>query len=169
MQTTYDDEELAVRERLEALATRWRQIEIADRDATRELKDALGHLGTSLGYTAHCSGGDFSHHGEWLFDVTWVKLDEERYITSVPLVAESEWSPGEVEDDFEKLLLARSDHRLFVFWAPDEVRAKTRLAELEEFVRRFRPSCVGDRYLFACWTDTEEAFLFRQLTVEGVG
>ena len=48
---------------------------------------------------------------EWLYDVTWLEYEHEgeRLLIEAPLVAECEWGKeGDIKDDFEKLLLART-------------------------------------------------------------
>ena len=55
---------------------------------------------------------------EWLYDVTWLKYEHEgeRLLIEAPSVAECEWgNKGDIDDDFEKLLLARAGIRLMIF------------------------------------------------------
>ena len=52
----------------------------------------------------------------WLYDLVWLKYDENKSLIDAPLVMESEWDgKNDVKDDFQKLLLARSKYRVMIF------------------------------------------------------
>ena len=85
---------------------------------TTDIKTELCEVGKELGYRVAASGVDNAKDKEWLFDVVWMTLDWEpfRQLKCIHLVVESELgNDGDVADDFEKLLVARSDVRLMVF------------------------------------------------------
>ena len=53
---------------------------------------------------------------EWLYDITWLNYDNDNKLKSVELVGECEWgNPGDIEDDFQKLLVARAQVRLMIY------------------------------------------------------
>ena len=69
----------------------------------------------------------------------------------MPLALESEWGDQEAVDrDFQKLVLARADHRVMIFEAPgaDIDRHFERFAEQ---IRTCRYTQSGDRYLFLAY------------------
>jgi hypothetical protein len=152
-----DPVEAEINNQLALLADNANQFADSDAAWTRAIKNSLGRLGVSLGYTVYAAECDFEENGEWLFDMVWLEQDE--WVRSVPLVMESEWTPKEVWDDFEKLLVARADHRVMVLWARTETQARTRIEELIKGVAAYRRTEPGDRYLFACWVDELDHFL----------
>jgi hypothetical protein len=135
-------------------------IPITDAAWTRAVKNDLARAETSLGYEVYASSCDEATDSEWLFDVTWIKYDENRYMKSVPLVLESEWAHRAVLDDFCKLIVARADHRVLIFWENDQNAADKRIDELVQEVTNSGLTQSGDRYLFACWLEAEDRFLF---------
>ena len=77
----------------------------------------------------------------------------------MPLVAECEWGPdGPCDNDFQKLLQARADHRLWLFQVPSTEAADEMFVGCRSNVKRFRATLMGDRYLFAAlvWAETPE-------------
>ncbi len=111
------------------------------REWTRRVINALIQLGTGRGYTPYPNPQ--LCEGEWLYDVIWVRMNEQNRVISVPLVAEIEWgNPGDVWDDFQKLLVARAGVRVMIFNGYTGL-----LAELQEHVRQYANG--GDRYLLA--------------------
>ncbi len=109
---------------------------------------------------------DAADGGEWLFDVTCLLYDEKGFIRRVPLVAESEWGlRTAVEDDFEKLLLARADVRVMVvdrnYWDSTE----DVVAELRPYVAAYEDGTPSDTYLLAAWT--RDGFEYRVIDGDG--
>lgn len=87
-----------------------------DPNWTEEMKNSLGELGTNNGFSICASTLGKEYECEWLFDLVWYKENEEKFLTDVPLVVESEWKT-ELKDlkfDFEKLLLAKSIVKLMI-------------------------------------------------------
>ena len=79
---------------------------------TRQILTGLCRVGQRLGYSAYAAKVTDEHRDgpEWLYDTTWLELDDAGRMKSIPLVAECEWgSQGEAEDDLQKLLVARAD------------------------------------------------------------
>ncbi len=96
---------------------------------TTAVKTKLCKIGRDrFGCKVCASGVDKADFGEWLYDVTWLeyeKNDRGKLVNLVdaPLVAECEWgNKGDIEDDFEKLLLARAGVRLMIFDGNYEAR-----------------------------------------------
>ena len=129
---------------LNALAQQTAAEEWGRREWTRQVKIALIQLGIERHYTPYPNPQRCE--GEWLYDVIWVRMNEQDRVMSTPLVAEIEWGdPGEVWDDFQKLLVARSGVRVMIFDDYADL-----LAELQAHVHQYKHG--GDRYLLARYT-----------------
>ena len=92
--------------------------------------------------------------GEWLYDVTGLLYDipVENCFSRTVLVAECEWGNKlNIENDFQKLLLARADVRVMVFdgtWKP----GYKKLFEIfETNIENNQQAEPGDLWLFAAW------------------
>lgn len=94
-------------------------------------------------------------HG-WLYDVTWLSYqpDGEKYLLDAELVAECEWNSGldYIDEDFQKLLLARATVRLMIFDGGDAAGANRIAKHLAQQVAAFRRSSKNDAWLLAAWT-----------------
>ena len=97
--------------------------------------------------------------GEWLFDMTWIEQSE-GYLLSLPLVLESEWSPEGSSEDFQKILVARADHRVMVLTCNPSRPPQDAIDVLIQEVDQCKLSQYGDRYLFACWEEPAKEFSF---------
>ena len=91
---------------------------------TRKVKTELCRIGQSLGCSVYASGvgKPYQSGGEWRYDVTWLEYEckgdpwRRSVLSNAHLAAECEWGgPGEICDDFEKLLLARARVRVMIF------------------------------------------------------
>ena len=102
-----------------------RQVEQPQPDTNAKWNRAVLSKLWEIGHQFSCGvgarGGRFgADWGEWVYDVTWIRCNEERHhdhLVDVPLVAEVEWSGrfSNVKDDFHKLLLARAGVRLMIY------------------------------------------------------
>jgi hypothetical protein len=112
---------------------------------TKSLLLAIGQLGKQHHcYVCGCREVE-PEQGRWLFDLAWLGEHD------MPLALESEWGDQEAVDrDFQKLVLARADHRVMIFEAPgaDIDRHFERFAEQ---IRTCRYTQSGDRYLFLAY------------------
>ena len=117
-------------------------------------------------------------HGEWLYDVIWLKYHEgldDHPISCVPLVAECEWGTyAHIKEDFQKLLLARASVRLMVYRDPMLHRdhgwqgAEWTAERLGSHISRFNRSSAEDAWLLAAWRRTEDdlKFAFTYFTIK---
>ena len=152
---------------------------------TREILTTLCNLGKCLNYEAWAAGtsrnpvpNEYRERGEFLYDVSWRKLDNCGRIISFPMVAESEWGPlREIEYDFQKLLLARAKVRVMVYdgGVASERNRKNKpiLKWLHELVGAFNGT-QGDTYLLIPYLHVKEEerefkFKFHQITYKGPG
>ena len=111
----------------------------------------------------------FRDRGEWLYDVTWLKYNNDRLI-DVPLVAECEWGNfNKIKDDFQKLLLARAGVRLMVYNGCQSSYGSRAIAEeLAQNVMGFNYRQEGDAWLLAAWerAENQHKFIFRYFTID---
>ena len=136
---------------------------------TTEVKATLCRLGKDESYTTWATGvpDDCQDGAEFLYDVCWLKTDNRDRTINCALVAECEWGDrGEVEYDFQKLLLARSGVRVLVY---DTKQASG--DQLREHVEVFA-GAAGDTYLLIGWVEEGAGgfrFRFELITDEGPG
>jgi hypothetical protein len=71
----------------------------------------------------------------------------------MPLALESEWGEGycAILEDFQKLLVSRADHRIFICKQPTHEDWIDCVVLLIEQIHRHRGTQKRDRYLFGCW------------------
>jgi len=117
----------------------------------------LCRLGKDNRYWVYASSCDDSDSGEWLYDLTWLNYSGKR-LTDVELVLESEWTPSGVDEDFQKLMLARSELRVMIFQKKNRESALEKIGDLKQQVTKFTKSGFGDRYLFSCWLSDVREF-----------
>lgn len=139
--------EAALRDAHDASSTEWGPTRW-----TSEIKARVGAVGASMGLTPYSSThGSDGTHSEWLFDLALLQM-REGWIKHCALALESEWGQFQaVSDDFQKLILARSDHRLIVFEASSNQDAAEIVERLIDEVDAFEGSSPEDRYMFAAW------------------
>jgi hypothetical protein len=149
----FDEIELKIKEILEGVLK-------ADADAgglgaaewTKNIKLQLCKLGQEKGFKISASGFEGAETGEWLFDLIWAYGEGEPwFFVEMPLVLECEWSPYD-EDiwwDFEKLLVARTKYRIFIFNKRTDDKIYDLLQQFKEAILKFRNTQKGDRYFFA--------------------
>ena len=165
-------EEIAgiVRRALDDLPT---DIEESRGQWTRDVKVALGVAGREHDFWV-CAGGirdNARDSGEWLYDVTWLSYlpDGEQHLVDADLVVECEWDPRTeyVDEDFQKLLLARATVRLMIFDGGDPEGADVIASHLARQVAAFRRSRDDDAWLFAAWVgdESDQGWSFRWYTV----
>lgn len=146
-----DDIETAIIALAKDVSTRAEQGHSRDKVWTENLLRALASLGHSK--KLHVSGDYCSEYGqgEWLYDQVWLDRDHEtNAIIDVPLILESEWAsrPKKINDDFQKLLLGRAQHRIMIFQNNDVPHVFETLKNQIRFCKRTQP---GDRYLLLGW------------------
>lgn len=124
---------------------------------TRHVKNAAARLGLDYKNWVCASGCDHANEGEWLYDLLWLEYDGPN-LKAATLALECEWDPSGLEDDFLKLVLARSDHRAFIFDTAPAANRRAVVDHLLRNVRSCRHTSVGDRYLFGAWNNADRCF-----------
>ena len=122
---------------------------------TGEIKKVMGDLGKSLQYEVAASGYSRADQGEFLYDMVWYQLDR-GFVLRQPMVMEVEYaiSPANtVDDDFQKLVQARADVRVWITPCANSSDIDRHVANCEEQIRLFRARQVDDQYvlLFFEW------------------
>ena len=102
---------------------------------------------------------------EWLFDYVEYEEDEFSNLKNIILVAECEWNFFRKENyfsdlkfDFEKLLVAKSDYRLFVFESDTREYVIEIIEKLKLGIQAFDKIQKGDRFLFSGWIKSKEFY-----------
>jgi len=86
---------------------------------TRTIKTRLRDLGAQKFGARICAAGcQNTDEGEWLYDFAWYRMTQgvTGDLVALDLVMECEWTPHpEMDGDFQKLVQARTHHRLWIF------------------------------------------------------
>lgn len=127
------------------------------------------------------SGIPNSHGGEWLYDQTWTWWEDKgdsdndwKNGWSIPMVAECEWgsNDGLITEDFEKLLQARADLRVFIFdsvkWN-DGNNIDTKVKKFCQWIGYFKESKKGDMYLLIAYEEEKPPWNWRFFTISSNG
>jgi membrane-bound inhibitor of C-type lysozyme len=130
---------------------------------TKGIKETLYNIAKRNEYNYHvaASGIKSKDSGEWLYDLVWYNWGQ-GFLEDVYLVVESEWLKdlADIQLDFEKLIVARSKHRLMIFQADTEQILKSHIEELNTIVDKCKISTSGDRYLYAAYSYENKCFFF---------
>ena len=143
------------------------------------------HFGMGVGTrTGKVVAGTHLDYGEWLWDVSWCREDNQGRMVDMPLVAECELTNtiGHIFEDFQKLLVARAGVRLMIheqftnrdqppgrfpgdtFPGNNDDRAAWMAGHLAGHIRAFGRTQRDDVYLLAAlqWdSDTAAEYRFR--------
>ena len=112
--------------------------------------------------------------GEWLFD--YVEYSENQIIhdkteisvlSDIHLIAEIEWSFYtqknyfiDIKYDFEKLLVGKSNYRLFIFEHKDLTFITESINSFKTIAKNFEKFETDERILFAAWHKGQGKFYF---------
>ncbi|SRR6266568_1335900 len=127
---------------------------------TVRIMSDMSSLAEQNGFEALYSKAPLS---EWLYDMVWCKREND-HLNKVPLVLESEWSriKREIYEDFDKLLLARTQLRVMIFYQDKTASVKNVLDELVRRIRSFQETRSGDCYLLAGLSAEDNLFYYRE-------
>jgi hypothetical protein len=148
------------------------------RDWTYKIKDRFAELGKARGYevcySEKKSNNDkndrsLSNWGEWLYDLTWLKGDypEDWYsVKSCPLILESEWGGyGEIIEDFSKLLVSNSPHRVMIFEAHNIEKKEKFISRLKLDADGYGLVNAGAKFYFVCYQRWDRKFAYEEFEV----
>ncbi len=124
---------------------------------TSQIKEQIGVIGYNENYDVASS----VHDGEWLYDLIWYTKDSRNNTLTVPLVLESEISDRTergLKFDFEKLLLSKSEFKVFICMAESNYNSNS-VSNVKEFLQdSFMSNQMfekGERVLLLIWDDYE--------------
>lgn len=155
-----------LKERLERVhkETPW---ENSNRTWTHKLKSALADLVSDERVPSPPSGcersvwasGACKAREEWLYDLCWLDYNEGGYLVGMPLAVESEWGrPGDVFDDFQKLVQSRACIRLMIY--DGGYRSQEEMVHsFSQQISDFANSNSDDRYLLAAFSKEKVKFI----------
>lgn len=115
---------------------------------TALLKSELRRLGHEHKYLVSPCPNDGNK--EWLYDLVWFRNDSNNQLREVALVLESEWSKDEwhIQEDFEKLLVAKAQIKVMVFES-DLSKLSERWCLLKSGIRVFEKQSPDETYILA--------------------
>jgi hypothetical protein len=124
---------------------------------TEAIMRGLRSIGEAHGFKVYCRGHERNEYPEWLLDNIWLNHADGRTVLAV----ESEWgTPGQVEDDFLKLLSIKARCKLILFFTDkNHRRAAEYLAKLESSLQVYPYHLSGEQYL-ALERNAEGAFRY---------
>jgi hypothetical protein len=114
---------------------------------TGEVRKAISDLGKSLKFEVAPS----EYEGEWLYDTVWYDHDGQGFFVNQKLVMECEYtiaSLNTVDDDFCKLVQARTDVRMWISTSANKTDTQRHIENCKKQIRLFEGSQSGDRYVF---------------------
>ncbi|MFQ5456352.1 MAG: hypothetical protein ACE5EA_09150 [Nitrospirota bacterium] len=130
---------------------------------TSEVKSRIVTLGEKQGYWVYTdskvmmklpNGGKNRDVdvGEWLYDLVWLEYEEDVLINT-HLLLESEWdtTQKEIDDDFEKLLLGKSELKVMIFSAENRTDFLQKINRMKMKIQGFKHTQSGEKYLFSGW------------------
>ena len=140
--------------------------ESSNRTWTRQIKIALADLVSDKRVPSAPSGckrsawasGACNAREEWLYDLCWLDY-RDGFLVGMPLAVESEWGrPGDIFDDFEKLVQSRAEVRLMIY--DGGYRSQEEMAgSFRHQISKFAHSTPEDRYLFAAFSKERVDFV----------
>lgn len=128
---------------------------------TKLVKEGLCALGKSHNYKVSATGCREAKTSEWMFDLMWAEGSDEEFL-EMPFAMECEWCLDfdEMFWDFEKLLIAKAPHKLFVFQQRNANEVKNARKKLSAAILSFRNKQSGERYMLAGWSGDTKSFIY---------
>ena len=125
---------------------------------SRGIKERLCILGKKYSYQVCARDCDNTDNGEWLYDMCWTKNEGDFFIES-SLAFESEWDNWDLDSDFQKLIQARSNHRVWLFKLKGtSENFNAVINKCVKQIQLFKGTLKGDRYLFLGWNESLSEF-----------
>lgn len=145
--------------------TQWKRQIWKSPDKNRAIKEKFDKEGRALNYRSRPS--NVTGAREWLYDFVWRRFDEEGNLQDVPLAMEIEMSDRAIKSlryDFNKLLMADSSYRIFVF----QLKSKTEVLSAMEIFRnsamQYQAKVEAD-VLICGWVIAENQFRFLDFSI----
>lgn len=155
VKTEPDDLESSISIRIDELCARPEARNWKRGEWTEQTKNELAAMAHEKGFKAYASTCETADGGEWMFDLCWIDYSNP-ILKAVPLAAEFEFNSkaSAALEDFQKLLVARAEHRLMLF-VPEGRNADhaEATASLVRDIPKFAQGVPGDRYQVGCWDE----------------
>jgi predicted RNA-binding protein with PUA-like domain len=153
MKISFDDTERAVMAALRKLDHSYNKWKTGQ--CTSEVKKACLSVGRKFGFNVYATDLPGKTY-EWLYDVCWCKEDK-HFVINMPLAMECEWrtSRDDIVWDFQKLLVSRALHRIFLTSQPVHEDWVDDVEHLIDHIHSYQGTQNGDRYLFGNWEDID--------------
>lgn len=137
--------------------------EVRSKKWTKRIKDEICKLAEKYECNADASG--YKDTSEWLFDLIWWTKSKDNYFLELILAMECEWSLGghDIWVDFEKLLIARTKYRIFIFEQKLQDEVREYFKEFKKAIQKFKGTQAGDRYLLAGFSFDTGKFSFEPI------
>ncbi|TDX65913.1 hypothetical protein EDE12_102402 [Methylosinus sp. sav-2] len=141
---------------------------------THAIKELFIRLGRTNNFKSQAGGmSTLGIGGEWLYDLIWYEdeiVDGNYFMTNLPLALECEWgvsvsSSGDVDGDFQKLVQARAEVRVWVTAIANEELAEKHIRNAQMQASRFKLSQVDDQYVLIIFVWSSREALIRKFAV----
>src|SRR5260370_26327201 len=143
------------------------QFKINKGRRTETAMTTIGELGHSLEYQVSCkrTGYAKADDSEWLYDQLWYVNRADNVLIRVPMALEAEFSDKEphIDGDFQKLLMARADVRVWLWHSL--IGARKHIELYKQQIHDFDYSLPGDEWVFGAYDWTQQAVVVERFTV----
>jgi len=140
--------------------TKWKKEIWKAPEKNKQIKEKFTLEGRILGYRPRSSFDRKAR--EWLYDLIWREFDNDGFLINVPLAMEIELSDKKEKNiryDFNKLLQADSEYKVFVFQQKSVKSSDEMLLPFEKVARKYK-SKISSKYLICCWCTSKNEFMF---------
>ena len=129
---------------------------------TAFLKSKIREIGKKHGYLVSPCPDDGNK--EWLYDLIWFRNDSANQLSEVALVLESEWSSDSwhIQEDFEKLLVAKAPIKVMVFQSNGN-NLQGLWDQLTKSIDAFKQRSQDETYILAAFNGGEHKFEFKDV------
>ncbi len=147
-----------IRDSLDSVFDRLEPQDATTTEWTKAVKTELCEVGNFKGLYTCAKDVDKSkrNHGEWLYDVCWLKYVNNQFdfLKEAVLIAECEWekAQGSIIDDFQKLLVGRARIRCMIWEDNQEQDESFIVDKLVRIIRTCSATAPDDLYLLARYT-----------------
>jgi hypothetical protein len=145
---------------------------ISFKPVTKIVKEVIGDLGKRLGYEVAASGYHGADEGEWLYDMIWYKAEKGNLFQQAMVLESELGSRGgiqhaeEVDGDFQKLVQARAEVRVWVTACPNPTITAKHIANCKLQAKLFRGAMQGDLYIFIVYDWTAKSSIIERFELD---
>ena len=159
-----------VRESLDLLTSDPDEKNWSETEWTKRVKQTISEVSKKHDFKVYASSVPGVDGGEWLYDISVMKLSKDGGIKQFLLAVESEWiqKRWEIKEDFLKLVVARSDARVMIFQTKDQKQFNDITIYLKSLAKSFPLSQDNDKYLFICWVKEKRGFSYENINLPAI-